>query len=95
MSAADSSDVRTNIKLETVQVLASFALPANAADWTALDSPSIKGWVLDCTDGVAYPFGTCASGYFCFDRFGWAAWPDAAGLMRGLHYSLTGEALDG
>lgn len=68
-----------------------------------LENVVISGWVVDVTcDGTSYPFGTCThpggdgtTWYFCFDEFGWSSWPDAAGLMCGLHYAMTGQKLPG
>lgn len=68
-----------------------------------IENVVISGWVVDVTcDGTSYPFGTCThpggdgtTRYFCFDEFGWSSWPDAAGLMCGLHYAMTGQKLPG
>lgn len=69
-------------------------------DFYDVFNPIILGWVVDVTteNRTTYPFGTCAHSaddpttwYFLFDDFGWCSWPDAAGLMRGLHYVTTGE----
>lgn len=68
-----------------------------------IENVVISGWVVDVTcDGTSYPFGTCthpsgdgASWYFLFDQFGWSSWPDAVGLMCGLHYAMTGQKLPG
>lgn len=95
MTSGGSTDVGTGPTVAPAQVVASFALVTDPGAWIGLDSPVVIGWVKDCGDGIAYPFGTCADGYFLFDCNGWGAWPDAAGLMRGLHYALTGRALHG
>ena len=59
-------------------------------DLTDLEQVKITGWLTDCTDGITYPLGTCADGYFMVDENGWKTWPDAKGLLRGITYALTG-----
>lgn len=73
-------------------VLEGCTLRPGAFDLSELQSPVITGLITDIADGLTYPFGTCATGFFCCNPHGLLSYPDAAGLMDCLHYSLTGES---
>lgn len=72
-------------------------LEAPAAPGAVLDLPSgaaLLGTYWNVYDGATFAWGSCDSGYFMLDQFGWATWPTQESFSRALLLGAAPQASD-